>query len=237
MKTTLRTDTGLVRAANEDCAHAGENLLVLCDGMGGHRAGDVASKLAVETVVSALSGKTPSVKAFLAAVAKANEQVYRKAAVDKTMRGMGTTLTALWLDVDAAMLAHVGDSRAYLFRAERLRQCTRDHSMVADLVRSGAITKEEARVHPYRNLVTRSVGTEIKVDADIFELGRRPGDKWLLCSDGLTGHVLDDEIEQILRSTRQLDEAAEKLVQLAISRGGTDNITVVLAEDEGGDCA
>jgi len=233
MKTTLRTDTGRVRSVNEDSAYVGEGLYVVCDGMGGHRAGDVASRLAVETMTEALAGKTPSVHALIAAVAKANDRIYRRAATDRRLFGMGTMLTALWLDVDSVILAQVGDSRAYLFRANRLRQCTHDHSMVAELVRAGSITREEAREHPYRNLVTRSVGTDPKVEPDIFELGRRPGDRWLLCSDGLTDLARDEEIEQLLRD-HPLDAAADAMLQLALDRGGTDNITVLLTEDEGG---
>lgn len=236
MRTILRTDIGRVRAANEDAAYAEGNLAIVCDGMGGHRAGDVASNLVVDVLTAALSGKEPSVRTLKEAIIRANEQVFARAAADKKLSGMGTTLTVLWADVDTVFLGQVGDSRAYLLRAGLLRQCTHDHSMVAEMVQMGAISPSEARTHPYRNLVTRSVGTEPRVEADIFEVGRHPGDRWLLCSDGLTGHVTDIEIASIL-SGDTLHGAADGLVKLALRRGGTDNITVLLLEDEGGDDA
>ena len=215
MRSILRTDVGRVRKTNEDAAFVGGSLAIVCDGMGGHQAGDVAANLAVDLLSASLLKQTPSVRALLASVAKANEQIYHRAALDKRLSGMGTTLTALWAADDQVILAQVGDSRAYLLRGGTLRQCTHDHSMVAELVRMGSITEEEARVHPHRNLVTRSLGTEPRVDIDIFEIGRRKGDRWLLCSDGLSGHVSDQEMADLL-SAASLHEAADALLSLAL---------------------
>ena len=234
MKTILRTDVGRVRKINEDAAYVDGPVCIVCDGMGGHQAGDVAANLAVDIIAASLSAKEPSVRTLLGAVAKANEQIHHRATADKRLSGMGTTLTALWMDIDQVYIAQVGDSRAYLLRGGILRQCTHDHSMVAELVRMGSITHEEARVHPHRNLVTRALGTEPRVEADVFEVGRRPGDRWLLCSDGLVNHVADTEIASIL-SDNSLYAAADKLLSLALARGGTDNVTLLLVEDEGGD--
>jgi len=234
MKTVLRTDVGRVRKINEDATHIQDGFLIVCDGMGGHRAGDVAAILAVNIVREELSGKAPCVAALRSAVQKANEDIHQRAASCKNLYGMGTTLTALWMDRDAGLIAQVGDSRAYLYRGGELRQCTHDHSFVAELVRSGVLTKEEARTHPQRNIITRSLGTEPQVAVDIFEIGRKPRDRWLLSSDGLTDHVDDSEIEALLGG-ESLDDIADALLNLALSRGGIDNITLILAEDDGGD--
>lgn len=232
MKAVLRTDTGRVRRVNEDAAYVGDGFCIVCDGMGGHRGGAVASNLAVDVVNAEVSGKEPSINGLLSSVAKANERVIARAAEDHALRGMGTTLTMLWEDQGQCLIGQVGDSRAYLYRGGVLRQCTHDHSLVAELVRTGAITREEARTHPQRNLVTRGLGMDARVDVDVFEVGRRKGDRWLLCSDGLTTHVEDSEIESILKK-ESLYEVADTLLQTALERGGTDNITLLVLEDEG----
>lgn len=236
MKTALRTDMGRVRKINEDAACIGDGFYIICDGMGGHQAGDVASGLAVDVMHAELSGKPPSVGLLIASVARANERVWEQATKSKNLHGMGTTLTALCLDGEQCVIAQVGDSRAYLFRDGVLRQCTHDHSLVWELVRSGTITKEEARVHPRRNLVTRSLGTGAHMEPDIFEFSRRAGDRWLLCSDGLTAHVKDADIERVL-GTGSIDEAADALLSMALAGGGTDNITLLILSDEGGGAA
>ncbi len=233
MRSILRTDIGKVRKANEDAAFIGDGLCLVCDGMGGHRAGDVAANLVVDIISLTLTGHAPSVSILLGAIANANEQVYKKAAADRKLYGMGTTLTAFWADQEQVILAQVGDSRAYLLRNGVLRQCTHDHSLVAELVRMGTITSDEARLHPQRNLITRSIGTTPHVDPDIFEFARKAGDRWLLCSDGLTNQVSDDEIEKFL-SEPHLHDAADGLLALALENGGTDNITLLVLEDEGG---
>lgn len=236
MRTVLRTDVGKLRKTNEDAAYIEGSLCIVCDGMGGHQAGDVAANHAVDSIVASLSQKEPCVRGLLEAVAKANEKVYHRAGSEKRLNGMGTTLTLLWLDAEQVFIAQIGDSRAYLLRQGVLRQCTHDHSMVAEMVRKGLITAEEARVHPSRNLVTRSLGTEPRVEADIFEVSRHAGDRWLVCSDGLTTHVTDMEIAAVLAEDN-LYAAADTLLSLALERGGTDNITLILLEDEGGEKA
>lgn len=234
MKSLLRTDIGLVRQNNEDAAFIGEGLYVLCDGMGGHEGGEVASNLAVDTLSSALAQKEPSVGPMIASILKANETICKRSIAEPALRGMGTTLTAMWVSDDQVLIAQVGDSRCYLLRGGVFRQCTHDHSMVADLVRAGQITPEEARVHPQKNLVTRALGTDLRVDPDIFEIMRQPGDRWLLCSDGLTDQVTDTEIATIL-SENDRYEAADALLALALSRGAPDNVTLLLIDDERGE--
>lgn len=234
MRTVMRTNVGRVRKVNEDAAYIGDTFCIVCDGMGGHKAGDVASNLAVDVVSLMLTGKEPSVGLLLKSVASANERVHKKAAEDPSLSGMGTTLTSLWIDDGQCIIAQVGDSRAYLLRDGSLRQCTHDHSLVAELVRTGAITQEEARVHPQRNLVTRALGTDSHVVPDIFEIAREKGDRWLLCSDGLTTHVPDAEICRLLQ-IESLYDAADALLEAALTGGGTDNITLVILHDEGGE--
>lgn len=234
MKSILRTDVGRVRKTNEDAAYSDKGLYIVCDGMGGHRAGDVAANMAADTIAAALQKKKPSVRMLLSTIAMTNERIYQYAAAEKRMNGMGTTLTMLWADETDVLLAQVGDSRAYLLRDGVLRQCTHDHSMVAELVRMGSITEAEARVHPHRNLITRALGTEKKVEPDIFELNRQRGDRWLLCSDGLTNHLDNAELQAFLEG-RPLYEAADLMLRLALSRGGKDNVTILLLEDEGRD--
>ena len=237
MRFALRTDVGCVRALNEDAAYAGENLFVVCDGMGGHNAGEVASAMTVSALTQVLCAEdvTPGIRALRRAVEDANAGVLQAASADESRRGMGTTLSALWVDDESALLAQVGDSRIYLLRGGMLRQCTHDHSMVAELVRQGRLTPEEARVHPQRNLITRAVGTGRRVEVDFFEEPRRAGDRWLLCSDGLSNIVEDEEIAAVL-SKFEGEKAADELLRLAISRGAPDNVTLIVLDDEtGGD--
>ena len=178
---------------------------------------------------------TPGIRALRRAVEEANAGVLQAASADESRRGMGTTLSALWADGESALLAQVGDSRIYLLRGGMLRQCTHDHSMVAELVRQGRLTPEEARVHPQRNLITRAVGTGRRVEVDFFEEPRHAGDRWLLCSDGLSNIVEDEEIAAVL-SKYEGETAADELLHLAISRGAPDNVTLIVLDDEtGGD--
>lgn len=233
MRAILRSEIGKVRDRNEDTAHIGNGFFIVCDGMGGHQAGDVASRMAVKIIAEGLSETPQTIKTLLSAIHQANDSVFRLAQSDRNLFGMGTTLTAMLTDDDQVILAQIGDSRAYLYRGGVLRQCTHDHSVVADLVRSGVLTKEQARVHPQRNLITRSLGTEARVEVDIFEVGRKKDDWWLLCSDGLSDLVSDIEMQDILFNT-SLEAAADALIALALLRGGTDNVTLLLAHDEGG---
>ena len=236
MKVIFRTDVGRVRSRNEDAAVIGDGFFAVCDGMGGHQAGDVASKTAADTIHAELSNKSFAIQNFLEAIRRANEKVYHLSRTEEHLAGMGTTLTAMLVEDEQVVLAQIGDSRAYLFRRGVLRQCTHDHSFVAELVRSGSLSYEDARTHPHKNLITRALGTSAHVEADVFEIGRRAGDRWLLCSDGLTDLVTDIEIQDILYEKKS-EEAADELLTLALERGGLDNITFLLIDDEGGAAA
>ena len=228
------TDVGRVRDHNEDIFVAGEppaadaagQLLVVCDGMGGHAAGEVASKLAAETILAAFYAADPAAdraSVLRQAFVSANEQVFAHG------RGrMGTTGVAGVLHHDALLVANVGDSRAYLVRAGQARQISRDHSFVSDQVAAGLITEDEARVSPVRNVITRAIGHQADVDVDLFRQPLQIGDRLLLASDGLHGLVTDAELAHFAQLD-PLDDAVVALVNLANERGGSDNITVVLA--------
>ena len=223
-----RTDVGRQRSANEDSLFVNPPLFAVADGMGGAKAGEVASAVAVEAVEGATeSGE--SVETELANIVRqANRRIYDLAVADESRRGMGTTLTLAKVHGDEVSLAHVGDSRAYLLRGGELEQLTRDHSLVAELERSGQITPEAAEHHPQRSIITRALGPEPDVEVDTYTLAGRDGDAFLICSDGLTSMISDDEVASILRSAGSLDEAAEELVRAANQSGGKDNITVIL---------
>ncbi len=219
----VRTDIGLHREANEDAAVARPPLYAVCDGMGGARAGEVASELACST----LGARVAAGDDVVDAARVANAAVYDAAADDETLAGMGTTLTAMVLDGDVARFGHVGDSRAYLLRDGELRQVSVDHSVVGQMIRDGELTLEQAAVHPMRSILTRALGTEPSVEVDAYELALRAGDVILLCSDGLTGMVPDERIQRALRHDDPEESAAE-LVKQARRGGGLDNITVVV---------
>ncbi|MBW2272338.1 MAG: Stp1/IreP family PP2C-type Ser/Thr phosphatase [Deltaproteobacteria bacterium] len=233
--TASLTDVGRVRAGNEDhCGEfrhgAGHRLLVVADGMGGHRGGATASRLAVETIGEAFESSTGEFPAGLEqALLTANQRVFETAREDPELRGMGTTVVCLLLAPDGSgWVAHIGDSRAYRLHEGRIAPLTADHSVVGAMVRQGLISAEEAEVHPRRNEILRSVGIEAVVQPEIRAVDLAGGDQYLLCSDGLTGMVTDAEIELILH--RELPEsAARSLVDNANERGGTDNITVQIA--------
>ena len=233
MKCVWRSDIGKVRKTNEDSVFTGKRFFMVADGMGGHLAGEVASAMASEMIGSKLDLLEPRVDKLLDAVDGANRAILRSARKHKEQRGMGTTVTALWVDDDHVLLAQIGDSRAYLLRSGLLRQCTHDHSLVAEMVRCGEITEEEARTHPRRNIITRALGTDDRVETDVFEIGRRKGDRWLLCSDGLTGYLRDEELSLMLEEGVS-DEVADRMLRLAVDRGGSDNISLILLEDEEG---
>ncbi|MBN2204141.1 MAG: Stp1/IreP family PP2C-type Ser/Thr phosphatase [Thermoleophilia bacterium] len=219
----VRTDIGLHREANEDAAVARPPLYAVCDGMGGARAGEVASDLACSTLGARVAAGDDVVDAARAA----NSAVYDAAVDDESLAGMGTTLTAMVLDGDVARFAHVGDSRAYLLRGGELRQVSVDHSVVGQMIRDGELTLEQAAVHPMRSILTRALGTEPSVEVDAYELALRADDVVLLCSDGLTGMVPDERIRRALRHDDPGESAAE-LVKQARRGGGLDNITVVV---------
>ena len=234
-----KTHKGLVRKKNEDSCYAPEHnhgfVAIVADGMGGHSAGEVASQIVIETLRESLEGKaTESIteKDVSQALILANKKVWEQAELEKTQKGMGSTATLAVFSGDKTIIGHVGDSRAYLFRNGRLEQLTKDHSYVQILIESGYITKEEALNHPHRNIITRAIGTENEVEADVFSISLKKGDMLLLCSDGLNITVSDKEIKEILNSGAAL--AADKLVEAALSAGGMDNISVVIAEMDGG---
>ena len=231
MKAYYKSHVGLVREQNEDTVLVDEQrgIFILADGMGGHNAGEVASLLAAETLRDALQRQTASADLLRLAFRRANRAVFERQLGEESLSGMGTTLTALWEEGDHVLLGHVGDSRAYLYAGGRLRQISEDHSYVADLVRAGAITEEEAFHHPRRNVITRAVGTDESVRADVVEILKAPGEKWLLCSDGLTDLVRDPEIAEILAQFSG-QEAVEQLVDKALLYGGKDNVSVLLVE-------
>ncbi len=234
MKSIVRTDVGRVRKQNEDSVYAADaqRLFAVADGMGGHRAGEVASAMAVEALHMRLQSRQPDLRLMRQAFEEANGQIAAASAGEERLQGMGTTMTALWQTERSVLIAHVGDSRVYLLRKGNLRQVTDDHSVVAELLRCGLITPQEARRHPYRNVITRSLGSAPTVEVDLLEREREPGDLWLLCTDGLSNMLTDREMEALLGSLPP-QKAADALMQKALDAGGTDNITFILAWDEG----
>ena len=229
MKWVSRTHVGNVRPTNQDTIILGQNLYGVADGMGGHLAGDIASKMTGELMTKALAGLEPRTDTLEQCVENINTQVYERQISDEALRGMGTTLTVLWEAAETVYVAHIGDSRAYLLRGGELRQITDDHSVVAEMMREGLLTEEEAAKHPYRHMITRAVGTDQTVTADILTFDKQPGDRWLICSDGLSGCVPAAELRENLAGY-DLAEAADRLLHLALTRGGQDNITLVLTE-------
>ena len=223
------TDVGLRRGSNEDSylAEPATNVFAVADGMGGHAAGEVASAMAIEALRSAI-GSASGADWLRDAVAAANHAIVQRSAAEADKRGMGTTLTALAMAPGAYRIAHVGDSRAYLVRDHQLRQLTVDHTWVQREVERGALTPEQARVHPLSSVLTRSLGIDDPVEIDIVEGDVLPADLFLLCSDGLTGMVSDTDLRTMLVQDIPLDALARQLVEAANLRGGADNITAIL---------
>jgi PPM family protein phosphatase len=222
-----RTDTGRQRNANEDAYFARAPLFAVADGMGGAQAGEVASRLAAESFEPVQRGEE-SPEAYLRAIARtANARIHRLALTDSSRSGMGTTLTAALVEDDEVSFAHVGDSRAYLFRGGALKLLTSDHSLVEELRRQGRLTDEQAEDHPQRSIITRALGPEREVEVDTMTVQARPGDVYLLCSDGLTTMIREDRIAATLADSESLDDAVSRLVREANEAGGRDNITVV----------
>jgi PPM family protein phosphatase len=232
-----RTDVGRQRSANEDDFVLAPPFFAVADGMGGAKAGEVASAMATEGFEGERDSGEPAEAQLARILREANKRIYDLATTDESHRGMGTTLTAAKIMGDDISLAHVGDSRAYRMRDGALEQLTKDHSLVAELERSGQITAEAAEHHPQRSIITRALGPEPDVEVDTYTVAARDGDLFLLCSDGLTSMISDEEIGSILRSADSLDAAADALVRAANQSGGKDNITVVLfrvgASDDG----
>ena len=230
MRVCHRTHQGLVRANNQDNWLAQAPLYGVADGMGGHKGGETASRVALQVFQNAIGQKMPAANTIRMAVEAANRRVYDMSAHDDSLSGMGTTMSMIWRDDDRLLIAHVGDSRIYRLRAGQFQQITDDHSFVAELVRNNIITPEMAKNHPQRNIITRAVGVDPYVQVDVLEEDLLPGDIWLICSDGLYGMVEDEEIKTIL-SEMELEEAAERLMSRALENGGIDNITFVLLSD------
>jgi PPM family protein phosphatase len=222
------TDVGRQRSANEDSLVIAPPFFAVADGMGGAKAGEVASAAAIEVFQGEAESSEAAESQLARIVREANRRIHALAVSDESLRGMGTTLTAAKITGDQVSLAHVGDSRAYLLRNGELEQLTRDHSLVAELERSGQITPEAAEHHPQRSIITRALGPEPDVEVDTYTIAGRDGDIFMICSDGLTSMISDEEVSSILRSAAGLDDAAEALVRAANQSGGRDNITVVL---------
>jgi protein phosphatase len=226
------SDTGRRRLRNEDAYVCDPPLFAVADGMGGAQAGELASRLAATALEERQRGEKGEA-AVTELVQAANSRVYHRALEDPTAAGMGTTVTVTLFDAESETIAigHVGDSRAYRIREQRLEQLTADHSLVAELVRSGRLTPEQAAEHPHRSVITRALGTEASVDADVFTMEAAPGDLYLLCSDGLTTMIGDAEILALAAAAEhQPQPVAQALVDAANRAGGEDNITVVVFE-------
>lgn len=223
------TETGLVRAGNEDAYLVAPPLYAVADGLGGHLAGEVASTIAIDTLLDA-APRAADCKALGRAARVANAAVIEAAESGRGRSGMGTTLTAAMIDGTRIALAHVGDSRAYLLHFGQLERLTQDHSMVADMVRQGTLTEAESRVHPNRSVITRALGSDPNMVADAFEVDAAPGDRLLLATDGLTGMVEDARIAELLGAAPSPADAVASLIEEAMEAGGSDNITVVVVD-------
>ena len=228
-----RTYIGRIRQNNQDAVIIGSGLAGVADGMGGHNAGEVASCGLRDGLIAETAGQAPDENTLTEAIKTVNHVLYTKQENDSSLRGMGTTLTVLWPGKANMIVAQVGDSRAYLIRDGEMHQITEDHSMVADMVRRGVLTEEQAATHPMRNYITRAVGTDEDVDVDIFREKRKAGDRWLVCSDGLYGLMSRSVLEE-LSAIEDPDEAADRLMQTALDNGGRDNISMVLLMDDTG---
>ena len=227
-----RTDIGCLRDHNEDSLVVTPPLFAVADGMGGHAAGEVASEIAVR-VLSELAPEHPDGEALGRAIEEANRAVIQAAREGRGRQGMGTTMTAAMLEGERLVIAQVGDSRAYLLHQGKLQQLTRDHSLMADMIEAGQLTPEEARTHPQRSVITRALGSDAHLHPDIYEINVETGDRLLICSDGLSGMIFDDQIENTLRRVQDPQRCASQLVNEAIAAGGHDNVTVIVSDVTG----
>ncbi|MDI6604654.1 MAG: Stp1/IreP family PP2C-type Ser/Thr phosphatase [Thermoanaerobacteraceae bacterium] len=237
------TDTGNVRKNNEDSYYISDNndlhLAIVADGMGGHNGGEIASKYAIDSVheyfkknYMSLNKNPDSIKEFIEnSIRYANEMVFNKAFSNNDLTGMGTTLTLLLLEQGFYFIGHIGDSRAYLIRDNRIVQITEDHSYVEELVKMGEITHEEARTHPQKNLITRALGINQEIKVDLFMGEVRPNDIYFLCTDGLTNMLTDDQILKEFIDNTDIYKACDSLIKLAKFNGGYDNITIVAVKE------
>lgn len=237
MKTAINTNVGKKRSSNEDTAHIAEyqdlTVLLIADGMGGHKSGEVASKLAVDTLIAMLEEEYRAGEDietfFVKAIKQANSVIY-KASCNEENEGMGTTFAALVVRKDDALIFHVGDSRVYLFRDGSLRQLTKDHSLVNELSGKGSLDDESYR--RLKHIITRCLGTEGDVEVDRSRIKAKNSDRFLLCTDGLTDEVTSDEMENILCSENDVQKNCDQLVDLALEHGGSDNVTICMMEYE-----
>ncbi|MHB8439452.1 MAG: Stp1/IreP family PP2C-type Ser/Thr phosphatase [Acidimicrobiales bacterium] len=227
------SDVGRVRTINEDFSVETMTLFAVADGMGGHAGGEVASRIAIETLRQEFAAN-PSASGLIGAVRSANRTVWERSMDDPELRGMGTTLTAAALvatdDGDRLVLTNVGDSRTYRLQNGELTQLTRDHSVAEELVDRGELSEQEAAVHPHRHILTRALGVAPDIDIDVWQITPEAGQRFLLCSDGLTNEVVEDRIAAVLDAIAEPQTAAERLVRLANEHGGNDNITVVVLD-------
>jgi len=230
------SDPGRVRRRNEDAYVCEPPLFAVADGMGGAQAGELASRLAAAALREQRDDATADPETHLrSSIQEANRRIFARAATDPQVSGMGTTVTAAFVADGRVAVGHVGDSRAYRIRDGEVEQLTQDHSLVADLVRSGRLTPQEAEVHPQRSVITRALGTDAAVQVDSFSVDARPGDVFLLCSDGLTTMIDEAAVLKAVRKSSSLESAARALVQAANKSGGEDNVTVVLFSIADGD--
>jgi len=230
-----RTSTGRVRTSNEDSFgyRAERGIFIVCDGMGGAAGGEIASRMTVQAILDRMTGDSePTPETLHEAISTANQSVLDHADRDPGLFGMGTTLVALLLrpgpQTGSALIAHAGDSRCYLFRDGNLTRCTHDHSLVDEQIRLGTMTQEEADRSPFRSVITRAIGTQKSVMEEVVDLATRPGDVFLLCSDGLTREVSEAQMAEILGAEGSLDDAAARLIDAANEAGGRDNVTCLL---------
>lgn len=239
LKTFSATDIGRKRKTNQDYVYTSEqpvgplpNLFLVADGMGGHNAGDYASRLAVESILEKIADSTEKdpMRNFDEAIRFANSRIRKVAAESAELEGMGTTVVAAACEGRRLYVANVGDSRLYVVNHFGIRQVTKDHSWVEEMVRMGELEKEQARNHPDKNIITRAVGADDTVKADFFVVQLEEGDEVLMCTDGLTNMLEDEEIRMILDGARDIVEKAQELVKAANDNGGRDNISVILIE-------
>ena len=238
LKTFSMTDIGKKRKLNQDYVFTSEipigclpNLFIVADGMGGHNAGDFASKYTVEIIVEEIgfSKETSPVAVLEKAIKSANKHIREKSLENEEFNGMGTTLVAATIQNDTLCVANVGDSRLYVINKE-MRQITRDHSLVEEMIRRGGLAREQARSHPDKNIITRAIGAEDDLEIDFFQVKLEEGDFIFMCSDGLTNMIEDEDIRMLLQGQRDIVEKAEVLVNTANNNGGKDNIAVIVIE-------
>ncbi len=243
MKTASLSDTGKRRQLNQDVVYSSElpvgnlpNLFMIADGMGGHKAGDYASRYAIETICQEAQASVEVNPEIIlqSAISKANADIYALSGKNRDFEGMGTTIVAATIYGKMMKVGNIGDSRLYIINGKTIRQITKDHSLVEEMIKMGGLDRESARTHPNKNIITRAVGVVDRVTADFFDVELNPGDTVLLCSDGLSNMLEDEEIRMIVNAQRDIMEKAEALVRAANQNGGRDNISLILIEQDEG---